>query len=59
MKIKKLLAMALVGVMAVSSFAGCGSSEKSAGTESTKSEGSSKSDNVLRVGMECAYAPFN
>lgn len=59
MKIKKLLAMALVGVMAVSSFAGCGSPEKSAGTESTKSEGSSKSDNVLRVGMECAYAPFN
>ena len=59
MKIKKLLAMALVGVMAVSSFAACGSSEKSAGTESTKSEGSSKSDNVLRVGMECAYAPFN
>ena len=59
MKIKKLLAMALVGVMAVSSFAACGSSEKSAGTESTKSEGSSKSDKVLRVGMECAYAPFN
>ena len=59
MKTKKLLVMALVGVMAVSSLAGCGSSEKSAGTESTKSEGSSKSDNVLRVGMECAYAPFN
>ena len=59
MKIKKILAMALVGVMAVSSFAGCGSSEKPDGTEAAKTEESSQSDNVLRVGMECAYAPFN
>ena len=59
MKIKKLAAMALVTVMAVSAFAGCGSSGKTAGTESTKTEGSESTDNVLRVGMECAYAPFN
>lgn len=59
MKIKKLAAMALVTVMAVSAFAGCGSSRKTAGTESTKTEGSESTDNVLRVGMECAYAPFN
>ena len=59
MKIKKLAAMALVTVMAVSAFAGCGASEKTAGTESTKTEGSESTDNVLRVGMECAYAPFN
>ena len=59
MKIKKLAAMALVTVMAVSAFAGCGSSGKTAGTESTKTEGSESPDNVLRVGMECAYAPFN
>lgn len=59
MKIKKLAAMALVTVMAVSAFAGCGASGKTAGTESTKTEGSESTDNVLRVGMECAYAPFN
>ena len=59
MKIKKLAAMALVTVMAVSALAGCGSSGKTAGTESTKTEGSESTDNVLRVGMECAYAPFN
>lgn len=59
MNVKKFMAMALAGTMAVSSFAGCGSSEKPAGTELTKSEGSSETDNVLRVGMECAYAPFN
>ena len=59
MKIKKLAAMALVTVMAVSAFAGCGASGKTAGTESTKAEGSESTDNVLRVGMECAYAPFN
>ena len=59
MKIKKLAAMALVTVMVVSAFAGCGASGKTAGTESTKTEGSESTDNVLRVGMECAYAPFN
>lgn len=59
MKIKKLAAMALVTVMAVSAFAGCGASGKTAETESTKTEGSESTDNVLRVGMECAYAPFN
>lgn len=59
MKVKKLAAMALVTVMAVSALAGCGSSGKTAGTESTKTEGSESTDNVLRVGMECAYAPFN
>ena len=59
MKIKKLAAMALVTVMAVSAFAGCGASGKTAGTESTKTDGSESTDNVLRVGMECAYAPFN
>ncbi len=52
MKIKKILEMALVGVMAISLLAGCDSSEKSGETEAG-------SDKVLRVGMECAYAPFN
>jgi putative lysine transport system substrate-binding protein len=52
MRIKKskILAMALAGVMTLSALTGCGSSS---GDESASS------DNVLRVGMECAYAPFN
>ncbi len=57
MRIKKFMAMAIIGVMAVSSLAGCGSKGESKGTESSKTSG--ESDNVLRVGMECAYAPFN
>ena len=56
MRMKKLLSMALVSVMAITMIAGCGKSDVSKDSE-TGSE--SKSDNVLRVGMECAYAPFN
>jgi putative lysine transport system substrate-binding protein len=54
MRIKKskILAMALAGVMTLSALTGCGSS-------SSSSDESASSDNVLRVGMECAYAPFN
>jgi putative lysine transport system substrate-binding protein len=53
MRIKKskILAMALAGVMTLSALTGCGSS--------SSSDESASSDNVLRVGMECAYAPFN
>ena len=52
MRLKKLAAMALTGIMALSSLTACGSSTpKSSDTASDKK--------VLRVGMECAYAPFN
>lgn len=44
---KKVLAAVLAGMMALLMFTGCGGG----GTE--------EEDNVLRVGMECAYAPFN
>lgn len=56
MRIKKLLSMTLVTAMAVTMLAGCGASKSENGSESAK-KGSD--DNVLRVGMECAYAPFN
>lgn len=49
MKKSKLLAMAVAGIMMVTSLTGCSSGEKD--TSSDKK--------VLRVGMECAYAPFN
>ena len=52
MRLKKLAAMALTGIMALSSLTACGSSK-------TKSSDTASDKKVLRVGMECAYAPFN
>ncbi|MBQ7026244.1 MAG: transporter substrate-binding domain-containing protein, partial [Peptococcaceae bacterium] len=43
---KKAIAAALVGFMAMGLLAGCGG-------------GKEDEDNTLRIGMECAYAPFN
>ena len=54
MKIRKLLSMTLVTAMVATMLAGCGSSTSS----SAEPKGESN-DKVLRVGMECAYAPFN
>lgn len=50
MKLKKVLAAALIGAMALTTF-GCGGGNDAAeqGAES----------NELRIGMECGYAPFN
>ena len=50
MRMKKLVSLAMVCMLAVGMLAGCGSD----------SESKEKSDKkVLKVGMECAYAPFN
>ncbi|MBP3624280.1 MAG: transporter substrate-binding domain-containing protein [Peptococcaceae bacterium] len=43
---KKVIAAALVGFMAMGLLAGCGG-------------GKEDENNTLRIGMECAYAPFN
>ena len=65
MKVKKLfktIGIITAGIMALSSFAGCSSETSSdgSGSSAANSESSSASEsNVLRVGMECAYAPFN
>ena len=59
MKSRKIAALALTGVMVAISLSGCGASDKK---ESEASQASSTTDSnkkVLRVGMECAYAPFN
>ena len=65
MKVKSILrtiSVLAAGVMAVSSFTACsgsssGTSETTAAASSAAATGSEKG--VLRVGMECAYAPFN
>lgn len=56
--------LCMAAVLAMSMMAGCGSSESTSGSSaagaSTASSASAASeDNVLRVGMECAYPPFN
>lgn len=53
-KTKKLTALVLTSVMAVSVLAGCGSnktSETAAGADGEKK--------TLKVAMECGYAPYN
>ena len=49
MKMRKLVGLAMTCMMVMGTFAGCGS----ATTEKTTDK------KVLKVGMECAYAPFN
>ncbi len=61
MKAGKIIALALTGVMAVTSLFGCGASDKKASEASQASTAATADSDkkVLRVGMECAYAPFN
>ena len=54
MKMKKLLATAMVGAMAFGLF-GCGGNDAA---DTTEQDGQAES-NQLRIGMECGYAPFN
>lgn len=63
-RIKKVLALALASCMSMAIFAGCGgsgttSSSSQAGSTADSSSTDSGEKKTLRVGMECAYAPFN
>ena len=61
-KVKKVLAVTMAGCMSMAVLAGCsGSDSTSSGSESkadSSADGSAEKE-VLRVGMECTYAPFN
>jgi putative lysine transport system substrate-binding protein len=67
MKVNKLIAkmmcMALTTMTLGLGLTGCGSSQATDGgteaTTATASSGATAENGVLRVGMECAYAPFN
>lgn len=61
---KRILSLLVVASMIGTLLIGCGSSTTENGTEdkTTKASASTEGDSakkVLRVGMECAYAPFN
>ena len=70
MRKRKLTAMVLAGAMMMAAFGGCGGTnstekpEKETTEAAVKDETTGEADDsgekkVLRVGMECAYAPFN
>ena len=73
MKKRNMIALSLAAIMTVTMLSGCGAGETktvetaeaavTAATEATEAtEGGTSSDaegGVLRVGMECAYPPFN
>jgi putative lysine transport system substrate-binding protein len=50
---RRMMCTVLAASCAAMVFSGCGKSE------SSSTEGSTADSKVLRVGMECAYAPFN
>lgn len=51
--VRRMTGVLLTAVMALSMLAGCGSSSGAA------ESGATEDKKVLKVGMECAYAPFN
>lgn len=59
MKMKQVLASALVGAMAFGLF-GCGGGSSNADADKAQDDGQAAAVNgELRIGMECGYAPFN
>lgn len=59
MKMKKVLASALVGAMAFGLF-GCGGGDSNNDADKAQDDGQAATVNgELRIGMECGYAPFN
>ncbi|MCM1467247.1 MAG: transporter substrate-binding domain-containing protein [Alistipes sp.] len=56
MRKRRLLTIVLAGIMVLSMLAGCGSAPAD---KKQTSGGDTDEKKVLRVGMECAYAPFN
>ena len=54
--VKKFLTLAIAGIMACTVLAGCGGS---AAKDTAASDSLTVKDGVLRVAMECGYAPYN
>ena len=54
--VKKFLTLAIAGIMACTVLVGCGGS---AAKDTAASDSLTVKDGVLRVAMECGYAPYN
>lgn len=60
MKKRRLLAITMTGIMTATMMAGCGSTSSDLAASDTKDFAAETYEkDVLRVGMECAYPPFN
>lgn len=59
MKTGKIAAVALIGVMVLTGLTGCGTSDGNVSDTSKTASTAGSDKKVLKVGMECAYAPFN
>lgn len=58
-RFKKALALTMAGLMSMALLTGCGGSGTANNSSSTDTKTEPTDKKVLRVGMECAYAPFN
>lgn len=59
---KKMISVMIASIMTIGLMAGCGSTDATSGGSARSSSNASETGaakKVLRVGMECAYAPFN
>ena len=57
---RSFLALAMASPMMLATLGGCGSSQaEGTGSEGDATTAEAPAGDVLRVGMECAYAPFN
>ena len=57
---KRILTLMMAAVMTMGLVTGCGSTSDNGGSDvSTTGETTEEEAGILRVGMECAYAPFN
>lgn len=63
---KRIVSVMMAAVMTIGLLTGCGSASDNGGNDASATEESTEagteeedSKGVLRVGMECAYAPFN
>ncbi len=63
MKLRRFAAIVACMAMTVGIFAGCGAKEETTTNETEQTEqtteNTTEEKKVLRVGMECAYAPYN
>ena len=54
--VKRMMALTAAGILAAGALTGCGGGADTAKAEGAAASGEKK---ILKVAMECAYAPYN